>query len=101
MTTKPFFPKMNDVKKIVINHVSVWEKKGEEWHKITGGPGFNPESKSHVKNPNQMKSLVIGKLSRTHNVKVFQNYNTVVFEDKILYRYWISEGTLNIVMRNV
>ena len=99
MTTKPRIPNLNGIDKIVINRISVWEKScvTEPWRKVAGGPGFNPISKSHVKTPDQMRSLVARKLHHTENYKVFENYNTVVFEDFMIYRYWISEGTLNIV----
>ena len=99
MTTKPKVPKLNDVNRIVINRISVWEHCPESnmWYKIAGGPGFVTKSKSHEKTPDQMRSLVVRKLSHTENYKVFENYNTVVFEDFMIYRYWISEGTLNIV----
>jgi len=98
------------VNRIVINRVSVWEKDSRDecgypldkpfWKKIAGGPGFCASSKSHEKTSDQMKSLITGKLVSTHNVKVFENYNTLVFEDKSAYRYWISGETLNIVMRD-
>ena len=103
MTTKPLIPKLNNVNRIVINRVSVWEHDDEVgmWYKIAGGPGFILKSKSHIKTPDQMKSLVVKKLSHTENYKVFENYNTVVFEDFVVYRYWISEETLNIVRRDL
>jgi hypothetical protein len=96
---KPRIPKLDNVNRIVINRVSVWERNDEVgmWYKIAGGPGFKLVSKSHEKNPDQMRSLVVKKLSHTENYKVFENYNAVVFEDFMIYRYWISEGTLNIV----
>ena len=103
MTTKPLIPKLNNVNRIVINRVSVWEHDDEVgmWYKIAGVPGFVPTSQSHVKTPDQMRSLVTRKLVHMETYKVFEYYNTVAFEDKIAYRYWISEGTLNIVRRDL
>ena len=103
MTTKPLIPNLNNVNRIVINRVAVWEHDDEigMWHKTAGGPGFNPRSKSHAKLPDRMRSLVVKKLLHTENYKVFENYNTVVFEDFVVYRYWISEGTLNIVRKDL
>lgn len=103
MITKPRIPKLDNVNRVVINRISVWEYNGEAnmWYKIAGGPGFVTKSKSHEKNPDQMMSLIARKLFHTENYKVFENYNTVVFEDVIAYRYWISEGTLNIVRKDL
>lgn len=104
MTTKPKIPKLDNVDYIVINRTSVWEKKcpTEPWRKIAGGPGFvKKSSPNRDKTIDQMKTFVGKKLTLTYKKKVFENKNTVVFEDKLVYRYWISEGTLNIAMRGI
>jgi hypothetical protein len=103
MTTKPKVPKLNDVNRIVINRISVWKMDNPtRWCKVAGGPGFVTKSNiNRDKTPEQMRSFVAKKLSLTYKKKVFENENTKVFEDRNLYRYWISENTLNIAMRNM
>jgi hypothetical protein len=103
MTTKPRIPKLDNVTRIVINKISVWEMDNPtRWCKVSGGPGFITKSNiNRDKTPEQMRSFVAKKLFLTCRKKVFENKNTTVFEDKSLYRYWISGNTLNITMRNL
>ncbi len=106
MTPKPKLPKLENIDRIVINKISVWDIdnvwcREPQWHKTKGGPGFHIESHNHTKNAQQMKSFVYKKLSITRRTKVFENRDLTLFEEDTAYRWWISGNSLNIVRKDL
>jgi hypothetical protein len=101
MTPRPKLPKLENIDRIVINKISVWDLTPGDWHKTKGGPGFQIESHNHSKNAQQMKSFIYKKLSITRRTKVFENRDLTLFEEDTAYRWWISGNSLNIVRKDL
>ena len=107
MLKEPKIPTLDDVTRIVINKTAIWHRFqfGTEyptWKKMKGGPGFNDMPRSATKKtPEQMLSLVKERLHRLGRFPVYKNEDLQVLVEKYSYRWWKSEGTLNIVRRDL
>lgn len=98
---EPKIPSLEDVNRIVINRIAIWNREGksELWWKVAGGPGFHSAGIPAL--TNDMQALIEKRLLRLHLVQKFENQDVTIFEEKLTYRWWKSGDTLNIVRRDL
>ncbi|MDD5048060.1 MAG: hypothetical protein PHH09_03960 [Methanoregulaceae archaeon] len=77
---------ISGVCRIVINRTQEWVRTGDEFEKVSGGPGFKVHKTMHV-------SHMVRKLDR-----MLGDPTLFVLEGiEPQYRAWFKEGTLNVV----
>ena len=109
MLKEPKIPTLDDVTRIVINRIAVWQIHSSNetlfWAKIKGGQGFIPGLEfvptKKTKTPEHMLKLITRILHRLGRFPVYKNEDLQVLVEKYSYRWWKSEGTLNIVRRDL
>lgn len=101
---------LSGIKRIVINRISVWERKGDPgehiWWKISGGPGLSEVlTTARTKNPAAMmahvnKLLSMGTIIQTTQATKKGTIDVVVVQ-VLAYRCWVHGDTLNIVRKDL